>query len=55
MKKLLDTNDILRRLFGKKKPPNYPNIESEGGSLLTKGQNNEKLIRNEVERQIRPD
>ncbi|HKZ42448.1 MAG TPA: hypothetical protein VJ044_15910 [Candidatus Hodarchaeales archaeon] len=44
MKKLLDTNDNLRRLFGKRKPPNYPNIESEGGSLLTKGRNNEKLI-----------
>ena len=43
-KKLIDTNDILRRLFGKKKPPNYPNIESNGGSLLTKNQNNEKLI-----------
>ena len=47
MKKLLDTNDILRRLFGKRKPPNYPNIESDGGSMLTKGQNNEKLIREE--------
>lgn len=52
MKKLLDTSDTLRRIFGKKKPPNYPNIESEGGSLLTKGQNNEKLIREENPNQV---